>query len=139
MAVFILLCFTGMLRPGEAVCLTRGDVILPSDFMTTRRAVFVTEVLRPYRHSSAALEIAATEFLDEEAAHGPEVWLYPRVTSSVVKTVRTTPELPAAEQVTLQALLHLADGDAASAAESANVDAIAAAVAKALASDESFQ
>ncbi len=82
----------------------------------SRRAVFVTEVLRPYRHSSAALEIAATEFLDEEAAHGPEVWLYPRITSNVVKTVRTTPELPAAEQVTLQALLHLADGDAASAA-----------------------
>ena len=41
MAAFILISFTGMLRPGETLRLTRADVILPSDLLSTRRVCFV--------------------------------------------------------------------------------------------------
>ena len=40
-AVYLLICFTGMLRPGEALKLTRADVLLPVDLMTNRRSCFL--------------------------------------------------------------------------------------------------
>ena len=41
MAVFNLLCFTGMMRPSECLKLTRADVLLPSDLLSFRRVVYV--------------------------------------------------------------------------------------------------
>ena len=41
MAVYLLICFTRMLRPGETLKLTRADVLLPVDLMSSRRACFI--------------------------------------------------------------------------------------------------
>jgi len=41
MAVFILICFTGMMRPSECLRLTRADILLPADLLTVRRSIFV--------------------------------------------------------------------------------------------------
>ena len=38
MAVYLLICLTGMLRPGETLKFTRADVLLPVDLMTNRRS-----------------------------------------------------------------------------------------------------
>jgi hypothetical protein len=57
-----------------------------------RRTVFVTEVLRPYRSTSPAVENQATRFLDDEAARSPQIWLYPRMTATVAKLARTSPD-----------------------------------------------
>ena len=41
MGLFILTAFCALLRPGEVMKLTRSDVLLPSDLMTTRRHAFI--------------------------------------------------------------------------------------------------
>ncbi|MFT4623460.1 MAG: hypothetical protein ACI8PZ_002116, partial [Myxococcota bacterium] len=81
-----------------------------------RRSVFVTEVLRPYRTTSAGWDARAQRFLDGEANTGPEVWLFPRSSPTLIKQVRAASELSLVDRAVLEALVHLAadNGGAAS-------------------------
>ena len=53
MCAYLLLAFTGMLRPGEALTLRRQDILLPRDLMSNRRCFYII-VQRPKMRRVAA-------------------------------------------------------------------------------------
>ena len=53
MAAYLLLSFTGLLRPGETLGLRRCDILLPADMMSTRRCMYII-VRRPKMRRIAA-------------------------------------------------------------------------------------
>ena len=79
MAAFILISFTGMLRPGEALRLTRADILLPSDLLSTRRVCFVKVTDPKNRRIAARREHARID--DYMVVDFLEAWL-PRLQPS---------------------------------------------------------
>ena len=53
MCAYLLLAFTGLLRPGEALALRRQDILLPRDLMSNRRCLYII-VQRPKMRRVAA-------------------------------------------------------------------------------------
>ena len=68
-AILIVIMFTGLLRPGEAVCLTRDDVVLPSDLVDDHPVAFVRisrhkTVLKAGQQHVAIRDINVVSFLE---------------------------------------------------------------------------
>ncbi|MCB9685213.1 MAG: hypothetical protein H6738_06670 [Alphaproteobacteria bacterium] len=70
-----------------------------------RQITLTSEVERPYRATTPAMEERATAFLAEQAPLGADVLLFTTASGSTAKAVRTAPELSPGDRAVLEALL----------------------------------